>query len=257
MLAYSDSGIGNPVVLLHGIPGSQHSWDAVVPLLSSSRVLVPDLLGFGRSPDGTPNVHAFEQAEAVLAMLDHAGIRSAQLVGFDFGGPVAVAAHRLAPGRVEALTLIASNLLTDTPVPLPLRVAQLPVAGELVFRLMFSPVGLAGLWRQATVDRAAFPFAVFRAGLDARGIATTRAIFLRSLRQMSALYGPIESELPRIGVPVTIVWGDRDPFFPIAAGERTAGRFRAARWVLVKNSGHFLPQEKPAKVAAAITMRPS
>lgn len=252
MLAYSDRGTGSAVVLLHGIPGSHQSWDEIVPLLSESRVLVPDLLGFGRSPDGTESVHAFEQAEAILAMLDHSGIRSAHLVGFDFGGPVAVAAHRLAPGRVSALTLLATNLLPDTAVPLPLQLARVPLAGELMFRLLFSSLGLAALWRQATVDRVALPLAKFKAGLDGRGLATTRAIFQRSLCHMNALYGPIESELPRIGVPVTIVWGDRDPFFPIAEGERLARRFRAARWVLLKNSGHFLPHEKPSEVAAAI-----
>jgi pimeloyl-ACP methyl ester carboxylesterase len=252
MLTYSDRGAGDAIVLLHGIPGSSHSWDQVVPLLPTARVLVPDLLGFGMSPSGSKDLHAFEQAEAVLKMLDYASIRAVHVVGFDFGGPVAVAMHALAPERITALTLLATNLLTDTTVPLPLQIARVPIAGELAFRLLFSGPGVAALWRQATYDRVAFPLDRFRSTLDERGIATARRIFLRSLRRLQELYAPIEAELARISIPVTLMWADRDPFFPIDAGKRTADRFKAARWVLLNDCGHFLPHEKPAEVAEAI-----
>ena len=252
MLSYTDEGSGEPTVLLHGIPGSRRTWAGVVPLLARRRVLVPDLLGFGRSPDALPATHAVEQARAVLAMMDEARVESAHLAGFDFGGPVAVAVHRLARERVSALTLIATNLLTDTPVPLPLRSARVPVVGELLFRLLFSPPGLATLWMAATVDRKAFPLHTFREALDRRGNATARRIFIESLRDLHALYSPIEAELERVEVPVTVVWGDRDPFFPVAVGQRTAGRFRSSRWIVVEQCGHFLPQERPEAVARAI-----
>jgi pimeloyl-ACP methyl ester carboxylesterase len=253
MLSYTDVGSGRPFVLLHGIPGSASTWNDVVPRLAPARLLVPDLLGFGRSPDAPAGTHAFEQAEAVLTMLDHAAIRTAHVVGFDFGGPVAVAMQSLAPDRVSEMTLLATNLLSDTPVPLPLQIARVPLVGELAFRLMFSGPGLAAMWRGATADRQAFPFDKFRSTFDTRGKATARRIFIESLRRLKALYGPIEAELLRIDIPVTVIWGDRDPFFPVAVGERTASRFRAARWILLRGCGHFLPHEKPGEVAAAIT----
>ena len=120
-----------------------------------------------------------------------------------------------------------------------------------MFRMLFSGPGLRALWMAATADRKAFPFGEFQAGLDARGNATARRIFLESIRHLDALYAPIEAELERIDVPVTLVWADRDPFFPVAVGQRTASRFRSARWILVQG-GHFLPQERPQAVAAAI-----
>lgn len=252
MLDFMDHGGGHPTVLLHGIPGSARTWSRVVPLLAG-RVVVPDLLGFGRSPAAGATGHAFEQAAAVFDMLDYLGIGAAHVAGFDFGGPVAVAMHALAPGRLSRLTLLATNLLTDTPVPLPLQLARVPLAGELAFRLLFSRLGLKMLWRQGTADRAAFPLQDFLATLDDGGTATARRIFLQSLRQMARLYGPIAEELPRIDVPVTVLWGDRDPFFPVSAGVRTASRFRAANFVLVEGCGHFLPHERPEKVAAAIS----
>ena len=259
MLSCVDHGNGEPVVLLHGIPGSHATWrHAGTSLVNEgARIVVPDLLGFGGSPDGSAAPHALEQAGALIATRDHFAIDAAHLAGFDFGGPVAVAVWMLAPQRVRSLTLIATNLLTDTPVPFPLRIARVPLAGELAFRCLFSGAGADALWRIATVDREAFPNRAFREYAKARELATTRRLFLRSLREMRSLYAPIENALPTITVPTTVVWGARDPFFPIATGRRTASRIRDAAFVVVEGCGHFVPNERPAQVARAIgdTMR--
>lgn len=259
MLNYIDRGSGSPVVLLHGIPGSRATWRGVsTPLLAEGiRVIVPDLLGFGQSPDGSAAPHAVEQAKALIATLDGLAIDAVHLAGFDFGGPVAVAVWMLAPQRVRSLTLIATNLLTDTPIPFPLRIAHVPILGELAFRCLFSRPGADVLWRMATVDREAFPNRAFREDARSRELATTRRIFLRSLRELRTLYAPIEQALPTITVPATVVWAGRDPFFSIAAGRRTAGHIRNAALVVVDECGHFVPCERPEEVAAAIaeTMR--
>lgn len=253
MLSHTDRGRGSSVVLLHGIPGSRKTWNDVVPLITGkARILVPDLLGFGSSPDGSGKGHAFEQAEAVLAMLDACEVRDAHLVGFDFGGPVAVALHALAPERINRLTLIATNLLTDTPVPLPLRITRLPVLGELMFRILFSRPGLIALWRSATVDRRSFTLRAFMQSIDRRGNVTSRRIFLASMRRLMQLYGEIEAELPKIEVPVTLVWGGEDPFFSVATGDRSASRIRGAKFIVFSDCGHFVPGEKPLQLAAAI-----
>jgi pimeloyl-ACP methyl ester carboxylesterase len=254
VLNCNDAGSGDPVLLLHGIPGSQRTWNDVAALLRTVglRAVVPDLLGFGGSPDGSAAPHAFEQAGAVLTAMDHLEIDSAHVAGFDFGGPVAVAAYALAPDRFRSMTLIATNLLTSTPVPLPLRIARVPAVGELAFAALFSPFGAGLLWRFATVQRRSFPHREFRQGATRRNLRTTRRIFLRSLREMVSLYGPVEENLPMIDIPATVVWAGRDPFFPVVAGRETASRFRDAIFIVLEDCGHFVPNERPHEVAAAI-----
>ena len=46
-------------------------------------------------------------------------------------------------------------------------------------------------------------------------------------------------------------WGDRDPFFPLEQGERTAAAANA-RLHVFRGAGHFLPHERPAEVAREI-----
>ncbi len=54
--------------------------------------------------------------------------------------------YQAQPARFRSLTLVATNAFTDTPVPLGLNVARVPVAGEAIFSALCSRAGLAVLW---------------------------------------------------------------------------------------------------------------
>jgi pimeloyl-ACP methyl ester carboxylesterase len=74
-MAYTDSGIGRPVVLIHGYPFNRTLWNEQVAALSTSyRVIAPDLRGFGESDasDGTATMNRMAQDVALL--LNHLGV---------------------------------------------------------------------------------------------------------------------------------------------------------------------------------------
>lgn len=253
-LAYRRRGRGSPVVLLHGIPGSAASWDATVALLPQSLdVIIPDLLGFGASarPTGLNSLHASAQAEAVDNLLQELAIPRATVIGHDFGGPVAVTLIGRRPDVVAALGLLSTNVFSDTPIPFPLSTVTWPIIGRLSRKLLFSTPSLSMMLRQGvgagskTIDRATH--LGNRAQRDA--IAT---IFAGSLTHLAELYKPIEDNLRRIDVPTFVGWGDCDPFFDVAQGERVAAALDVELH-LYPGAGHFLPHERPSQVAADIS----
>lgn len=247
-------GPGKTILLLHGIPGSRQTWpEAAGRLQEKHQVVAPDLLGFGDSSDPPSDFHALSQAMAMWDLLDDLRIPDAHIVGFDFGGPIAVAMYRQQPGRVSTLTLAATNVFTDTPVPWPLRAARFPGAGEALFAAMCSWPGLAAMWIPAVQDKAALPWGAFLEKLpDRRGRYWTKRIFLESLRHLQTRYEPIEQTLPSIRCPAAVIWGDSDPFFPVAAGERTAAGIPGATFHLLSGCGHFIPQERPHALVSAV-----
>lgn len=111
-LAYDDYGKAGPtLVMLHGIPGSRKTFAVVGERLGRScRVVVPDLLGFGESPDAPAHYHAAEHADVVVHFLGQLGVEKFHLVGFDFGGPTAIRVAGKLGGRIQSLTLAATNI---------------------------------------------------------------------------------------------------------------------------------------------------
>lgn len=243
-----------PVVLLHGIPGWRGTWRPVAKLLAPrAYVVAPDLAGFGESSSAPAHFHAAEQAEIVIALIRALGRGPVHLVGFDFGGPVAVLVYARAPELVATLTLAATNVLTDTKIPLPLQLVRLPMVGNLAARLLFGRLGLTMMWFAAVARRDRFRLADYRAVLRfPQGVRSTRHVFQASLRDLPGLYGPVRAVLSGITVPCTLVWGDRDPFFPLAVGERTAAHIPGTRLVQLKGCGHFLPAEDPIAFARVL-----
>lgn len=249
---------GEPILLLHGLPGWRGIWRRVAASLADTHtIIVPDLLGFGESGEPIGDGHAPEQATMLLELLDALAIEAAHVVGFDFGGPVAVTLYQQAPQRVRSLTLANANLFTDTPLPGPLRLARLPLVGDLLLGLLFSQLGQRLLWYPAVGDKHALSRAAYEATLRwPNGVRSTRRIMQASLRDLPGRYRTIEATLAHIAVPTTILWGARDPFFALAQGQRLAATIPGARFVALPGCGHFVPEERPAAVIAALRHAP-
>lgn len=243
-----------PVILLHGIPGWRGTWRPVAQLLATcAHIVAPDLAGFGESSAAPAKFHAADHARLIVALIRTLGLRRVHLVGFDFGGPTAVMVCAQAADLIATLTLAATNVLTDTGIPLPLQLVRPPVVGDVFARLLFGRTGLSMMWFAAVARRDRFSLADYRAILRfPQGITSTRRLFQASLRDLPGLYGPVHAALSGIPVPCTVVWGDRDPFFPTAVGERTAAHIPGARFVQLKGCGHFLPAEDPGGFARVV-----
>ena len=79
------------------------------------------------------------------------------------------------------------------------------------------------------------------------------AAAVRVLRSFDPRHVHALAELHRrISVPVQLVWGDQDPFFPLAWAEEMVGTFPDARLTVVSGAGLFSHEERPAEVAQAL-----
>ena len=255
-LAVHVVGSGPDVLLLHGIPGSGSAWDGVAACLAERhRVLVPDLLGFGESsrPKQAERLWAQGQRDALLLALDHLGLERAAIVGHDFGGPVALLLAAARPKLATHLVLAATNAFPDTPIPFPLSAVTWPWIGPLAERAALSGTALSvtlrlGVGRpRIRLDRRAYVG-------DREQRRAIRKIFATSLRGLAERYEPIAENLSTIDVPTLVLWGDRDPFFPVEQGRRLAAAIPGARFAVYEGAGHFLPEERAEAFAEDLRM---
>lgn len=254
-ISFLTGGNGKPFLFLYGIPGSAYAWSKVgETLIDHFRVIIPDLLGFGQSDAPKDDYYLESQARALRQLLIDLNIERLFLAGHDFGGPTAITLMRLFPEIViNGLVLSNTNLFTDTYVPLPLRVASVPVLGEWFFRMVAgNTLGLGMMYLAATRQKSEATWEQYKRHLTPAGVEFTWRIFRRSLANLKTNYQAVQDTLPQIACPTLILWGASDPFFDVAVGEHSQGVIPQASLHLYERTGHFVPEEQPAQVAQDI-----
>ncbi|WP_298221454.1 alpha/beta hydrolase [Flavobacterium sp.] len=114
-IAYTDSGKGTTIVLLHGFLENQQMWRDIIPELEKKhRVITIDLLGHGQT-ECLGYIHAMEdQADMIHDVLSHLRIRKAIFIGHSMGGYVALAFAELYPDFIKGIVLLNSTSLADS-----------------------------------------------------------------------------------------------------------------------------------------------
>ena len=251
-LAFTRSGAGAPLVLLHGLGSCRQAWDPVVPALAGHfDVLAVDLPGFGDSgplPAGAePRPAAL--AAAVAGLLGDLGITAPHVAGNSLGGWVALELASIHP--VASLTLLSPAGMWRGSVPLYNRASlratrwlSQHAAGPLS-RLVGYRLGRALVLGQ-THGR---PFRL------SPGYARTAVAAMGACPGFDATMkasAPGYRSGPPIGAPVTVAFGSRDHL--LLRGSRQFGELPpGTRFAALPRCGHVPMADDPPAVAALIT----
>ena len=106
---YRVRGVGEPVLLIHGLGSSGADWSLQVSALEGGfRLIVPDLPGCGSSerPSGGFAIDSF--ADSLWSLVDDLDEPAVNIVGFSLGGAVALEMALQRPHAVPRLALINS-----------------------------------------------------------------------------------------------------------------------------------------------------
>ena len=249
-IAYVDEGAGPPVLLLHGFPTSSRLWRHLIPLLATgTRVIAPDLLGYGASekPERA-DLSMRAQATYVRELLGQLGIEEFAVVGHDLGG--AVAQLLALDGGVRAMVLIDAAAFDVWPIQ-GVRMLQdadpsqeTPEFVEEVLRLTFE-LGL-GHSERVTEDL----LAAYREPFSEQGGARA---FFRAVRAIDGIgLAGRENELAELDMPTLILWGEDDPYLPVEVADRLNETIPSSTLALLPGCSHFLPEDAPDTVAALV-----
>ncbi|HYC57030.1 MAG TPA: alpha/beta fold hydrolase [Candidatus Binatia bacterium] len=257
-IRYRTAGRGPVVLLIHGIAGTSATWDEIIPALAARyTVIAPDLLGHGDSakPRGDYSLGAYASGiRDLLAVLGHS---HATVIGHSLGGGVAMQFAYQFPQRCDRLVLVSSGGLGEE-VHASLRAATLP-GSEWVLPLMCAPgvrdaVNSAGSMLARLGLRAGPDLEEGWRGFCSLGDADSRRAFLHTLRTIVDAGGQRVSATDRlylmdVGLPVMIVWGERDPIIPMQHGLEAHAAVPGSRLELFPGAGHFPHRDDPSRFA--------
>lgn len=260
-LDYLTAGEGSPLLLLHGLGDSAHSWQWVLPELARNhRVIAPHLPGFGTSAKPSAPYSPAFFAACVTALLDTLEIERLALVGNSLGGLIALHMVYALPKRVTALGLVSSAGLGRGVTPL-LRLLTIPGLGRLLTRWHRTSIGA---WQWALMISALLfgnPLRVPRAWLvPMYQMARTPGYLeatVATARSELTIKGQREREiqldrLPDLKLPTLVIWGTRDRVLPPRQAQAAIKRLPHGHLAIIRGSGHLPHVECPDKFTSTL-----
>jgi pimeloyl-ACP methyl ester carboxylesterase len=249
---------GDVVLLLHGFPQLNSSWDLVAPLLHDQglRTLAPNQRGYspGARPPGRRPYRTGELVKDVLALAELSG-GPVHLAGHDWGAAVAWAAAIVAPDTVRSLTAVS--------VPHPGAFMAAMPRGQALDSWYMALFNLPWLPERLLADARTADRFLLRGGMTREMVATYHRDIVDggALRGGLGWYRALPLSNPRlfkvhVQVPTTYVWSDRD-----AALGRTGAEL-CEKYVdgpytfeVIEGASHWLLDERPEEIAEAILHR--
>lgn len=242
----------DPVLLLHGQPGSARDWERVQTEIGErAKTIAIDRPGWDGASTAT-DLHG--NALAALAALDARGIDRATVVGHSFGAAVAawLAVHH--PERVGALVLAAPSANVASLYELDRWLAA-PVAGYLLSAVALGSAGaalIAGPLRRRVALQLAVDDRYLRAAAMRLLSPAAWRSFVLEQRVLISDLPLLEADLSRIIAKTTIVAGTRDAIVPPASYRQLAEQIPSAELRLVQRAGHLLPLRNAGALAELV-----
>ena len=250
-IAYSRSGQGPQVLLLHGLFAQKEQWHAVLCALAGAGfdAIAPDLPGFGESSGFAVTAYDLgAQAELLQGFAEKLGLKQFDLAGNSMGGTIAAIYAERHPKDVRRLAFIG------------------PPLGVIAWGPRVRKAIEDGINPFIPIDRAQFDLEMgilfadppeVPAGLRDELIHTytTYNRHYQQVWDIVNLYDAVLDNRPLAKpldarIPVLILWGEADAVYPVDGAPKLQGLLPGSRLVKLPRSGHLPMLERPAETAS-------
>lgn len=250
-LSYAVSGVGIPVLFIHGVGVSGSGWKPQVDALNTNhQTAVFDNRGLGLSTPCRGPITIEAMARDARALMDHLGWTSAHVVGHSMGGIIAQQLALDVPDRVRSLSLLCTFARGKdgarlTPwilwMSLRTRIGSRSMRRRAFLELILPPSDVPAA--AGEVDRLAAQLAP----LIGRDLADQPPILMKQVQALGR--HDASSRLAALAeIPTLVGSAERDPIAPPRFGRQLAACIPCARFELFKDASHAVVLQRPAQV---------
>ncbi|MDA0184963.1 alpha/beta fold hydrolase [Solirubrobacter phytolaccae] len=253
-MEYMRTGSGQPLLLVHGLGGSRHSFDPITSALAAEReVIAPDLPGFGKTPPLSGNVSIATLADALEGFIDEHDLDGVDCAGTSMGARLALELARR--GRVGATVALDPGGFWNARER---RVFGASVRASIAVVRALQPV-------MPALARSSVGRSVLLAQFSARPRRLPGHVVLREMQSYAEaraiddtldalVHGPPQAGMPAGTArgPIAIGWGRRDLVCLPRQAKRAIRQFPDARLHWFDRCGHFPQWDRPHEATRLI-----
>jgi pimeloyl-ACP methyl ester carboxylesterase len=240
-------GTGEPALFLHGFGLTTAHWAPLMARLPSLHSFAIDMPGHGMS-DGADyrgwNLRDWYK-DLLTGCLDELELDSAHIVGHSQGAMLGMWLALDAAQRVRSLVAIGTPSVAFGAQLDDLKVLARPGIGPLMFAMpkpafMYRQIMATTMGRhviKTAPDLVRTTYLATRGADHARTVSTYLREMFAGTGEQAPRYVLSDAELARIVQPVLVIWGNEDPFQPIAEAKARAALIANGRFEVVPG-GH-------------------
>ncbi|MFD2444444.1 alpha/beta fold hydrolase [Bacillus sp. CGMCC 1.16607] len=245
---YRHPNADKTVVLLHGFLSSTFSFRRLIPLLCENfHVISIDLPPFGKSGKSRLYSYSYQNlAMTVIRLLEKLDKDKVILIGHSMGGQIALNVSYQKPELVEQIILLCSSgylnrsklsLTIVSYVPFFYLFVKFWLARSGVMKNLLNVVHDHGLIDDAMVSGYLHPF------------IQDNGIFKALTKMIRDREGDLSTEVLRqIETPCLLIWGEHDKVVPVQKGTRLNKDLKHSNMIILPNTGHLVPEERPEEI---------
>jgi len=255
-----EKGSGKPIVFVHGNPMWGYLYKKILDGLDNkSRLIVPDLIGFGFSDKVKLSEHSLEShSEWMANFFSTIKEEKIGLVVHDWGGMIGIAGAMKAGKKIDGLIVMNTAITAPKDGFKPTwfhSLSQIPIISDFLFRILNFPLstldrftGIPGSFSKDVMKVYKYPLRNLKDNCGP--LALARMVPNNMNHPSVPLEKEIEEFLQKYNGPAEIVWGMNDPVM-WKLRRRTSRLLPQAR-VIKTEAGHFVQEETPEKVIESI-----
>ncbi|UII55358.1 alpha/beta hydrolase [Cytobacillus spongiae] len=235
------------IVLLHGFLSSTFSFRRVIPLLIKDyNVISVDLPPFGKSGKSSTFIYSYvNMAETVIRLLEMITVNEVILMGHSMGGQISLNVVNNRPDLVKKNILLCSSAYLKK-AKLPLIFTSYIPFFHLYVKLWLQRSGVKNNLKNVVYDHSL---------IDEEMMYGYLSPFLEDdiFKALTKMIRHREGDLPakvlkQIKTPSLLIWGEHDKVVPLNVGKRLNNDLQHSDLVILKNTGHLVPEERPEDV---------
>ncbi len=245
---YRDEGDGFPILLLHGLGSSLHTWDEWANRLKQHyRVIRLDLPGFGLT--GPNKEHAYTQADQVAFLerfLDRIGVQKCHIAGNSMGGWISWWFAYNHPHRVERLALLNALVYPMQNITsLGIRLARMPIMKQFAKYMTPRSIVVQSV-KQVYRNKSLITPELIQRYYDMLLRKGNRHAFVACC---NGIYWKNTPRIKNLQTPTLVMWGSKDLWIPVEHAYRLKEDIPNAKLVVYNGVGHVPMEEVPARSA--------
>lgn len=236
---------GDTLVMIHGFGANRDNWLRMARHFTERyRVIALDLPGFGESSKPDASYDVASQTERLHAFVTALNIEKPHLIGNSMGGHIAALYAARYPDQVSSIALLDNAGITSPRMSEMFQMIERGQPNPLVVR---KAEDFGTLMDFVFVNPPPLPDSLKR-HFAAQSMAN-QAHYDMIFTQLREQYVPLEPELPKIQVPVLVLWGDRDRVLDVSSIEVMKPLLQKPTVVVMKDCGHAPMIERPEETA--------